>query len=264
MGTKKIDPLWPIIHAKLIDCYTKGLLTAELIAEFTTASPSTVTGWIEKAQPANGERVIKLWHLMAACGLSSREFDEFPEYNRLVSELFGYGLIGMTEVRIAFGHQNASTAFHALRGHPVLRPGFTLEELRKMYDELLNKAKAELRDKLAEIVKRDVKPVLAVDRAPYVRKVAKATPVATVQPAPAPSVPLMPTLSVTDGVSAGLALASLLGAALPLARHLDDATPEERSAFRAFVGAEVLFDLSNLLNRLCGERARSNTPGARP
>jgi hypothetical protein len=58
-------------------------------------------------------------------------------------------------------------------------------------------------------------------------------------------------------------LAILLTKALPLADYLnsDECDPHHRSALRAKVigkggGDEGVFELSNLLNRLCSERAR--------
>ncbi len=53
-------------------------------------------------------------------------------------------------------------------------------------------------------------------------------------------------------------LAALLEAALPLARVLesDDCSDEERQRLRDLVGHENFFDLTNLLHRLGGKRAR--------
>jgi alkylhydroperoxidase family enzyme len=53
-------------------------------------------------------------------------------------------------------------------------------------------------------------------------------------------------------------LASLLQAALPLARVLesDDCSDQDRQRLRELVGAEDFFELTNLLHRLGGRHAR--------
>jgi hypothetical protein len=54
-----------------------------------------------------------------------------------------------------------------------------------------------------------------------------------------------------------VAIASMLGALAPYLRLLvSEATPEQRSRFRKLMGDVAVFDISNLLESLCSERAR--------
>lgn len=57
-------------------------------------------------------------------------------------------------------------------------------------------------------------------------------------------------------------LAALLGAAAPLARHLesDAYSDAERAHFRYLIGEDAFFKLTNSLARLSGTRARAQTP----
>ena len=57
-----------------------------------------------------------------------------------------------------------------------------------------------------------------------------------------------------------LVTATLLGAVLPLVRHFnsDACNPQQRSSLRKLVGSDEMFDLSNIVNNLCSERARDH------
>ena len=54
-------------------------------------------------------------------------------------------------------------------------------------------------------------------------------------------------------------LAHMLIAALPIAKLIasNEFSTEERANLRELAGAKTIFDLSNMLNALCGERARA-------
>jgi hypothetical protein len=58
-------------------------------------------------------------------------------------------------------------------------------------------------------------------------------------------------------------LAMLLSAAMPMVRVLnsDACSPEDRSYLREIMGEDGIFELSNILNALCSERARKDIRG---
>ncbi len=78
---------------------------------------------------------------------------------------------------------------------------------------------------------------------------------------PTPSPILVTTTPSSDKLSVSLvtSLAHLVQAAIPLAEivNSDKCSPEDRKKLRDLAGGNGVFRLANLLNRLCGEKARS-------
>ncbi|MFZ1300996.1 MAG: hypothetical protein WAQ27_00215 [Candidatus Microsaccharimonas sp.] len=255
----EVKNLWGIVSPRLRTQVQEGLVSPERIAEFCKAAPGTVRSWIKGEHPAKGEKLIRLWHLLAIGG-SAPELQRLPEFNRLVSELFAFDVINITEAQLLCGlnSDHVSNAYATLRGQDVMRPYLDVHDIRREYDERLRAAKQSfgasvapepvepIREKTYE-APPDPTPVVSEEPPPA------ATP-AVVAPAPAP-VSVSPSLFQTDPK---LILASLLGAAAPIAKQLnsDAITAEERSQFRELIGAEVLFELSTTLNALCSERSR--------
>ena len=120
-----------------------------------------------------------------------------------------------------------------LRGTPPMRPQFTVEELRRVNDEVLQSMRAEIKP-IDIAVPVASAPRKYVDSGELVRKTS------------------------ANGDRILVFTASHLLAALPLVRYLDseECTAEDRSTLRRLVGNEEMFDLSNHLNNLCSERAR--------
>lgn len=225
------DQLWSAVAPRLRERVDAGLPTW-YIAKFCGATVGTVTDWLTTSK-ANGERLLRLWHILAIAGSPSPELEEIPELNRYLSELFALRVISGAEAEEIAGISavDSSYVYGTLRGTPVQHPKFSVHELRELYDAQLHDAKQAIVDTIAAFPASSAKAVAPVVSSPDVR---------------------------LTGDDYKVTLASLLGAALPLATYLvsDNATPGERSSFRDLVGAETLFELTNTLSALSSERAR--------
>lgn len=228
--------VWEKIHPRLVAQKQQGIDLNE-VAAFCEVNLDTVQRWL-RGTPANGERLIRLWHLLALLGSDSPELRKLPAFNRYLAELLAFGVVSLDEACQIAGIKNTQSLFKITRGQPPMHPSFNLGELKQLYAPRLQYAKDQ------------VQGGGAVSQ--------PAEPPETVAPSGSPAMPSVPDLRQIVQHDNKLVLATLLGAALPLARYLDSpaSSAQERSAFRDLVGQENLFDLSNLLNNLCSERAR--------
>ena len=248
------DELWRLVSPRLQEQVEAGTLTIEQIAAFCKASPLTVKRWLSNKNPANGERLIRLWELLAFTGSNSPEMDKIPPLNRLLSQLYAFDVIALDEVQMyaSYKTNHSGMIFNMFRGVPLMHPEVSIEELITSYEEVLNDRKLAWNPTWDIPVKAPAVPAISVEDHPRLPE--SPEPLA----APEVAVPSLESLLVSDPK---LALATLLGAAAPLATYLrsDAANAEERSAFRKLINTEVLFDLSNTLSALCSERAREMT-----
>jgi len=220
-----------------------------LVTRFTDSAPSTIKGWMDGSHPAKGERLNSLWHFLAAAGFDSPELAEVDVFGRYVGQLLAYRVIDMSNALEVCGVKNPQAVFDVIRGNRTpANPSVTYEELVELYGEQLQAAIDKLRQELGITsntgVSQDV-PEPELEQHPA------ATPV--VSPV------------VLPGVGTGDRELFLLGAArhlsdtLALVRYLaEHCPPEERSRLREFMGVDAMFELSNLINGLCGERANAH------
>jgi len=253
----EVQGLWEIVLPRLRDQVEHGKIEVEQVAVFCKAAPVTVRSWLKGDHPANGERLLRLWHILSLGG-DAPEIDSLPEVNKFLSRLYAFGVIDIQEVQLYAGMDSAhvGNVYKALRGQPLMRRPIEPAELYAMYEDQLTAAIAAINPSTATTPTTNTN-ILEAASAP--------TPVAQQPPRETSEVisepEIAPTItSVTSLLSADpkLLLASLLGASAPLAKVLlsEATTAEERSKFRELVGTEVLFELSNTLNALCSERAR--------
>lgn len=231
----KHESLWPIVHSRLREYMTASNWDIETVADGTDSTPDTVAGWLA-GREAIGERLIRLWHLLAALGCDSPELDELKPINFLCGQLLTFGVVSMDELHDTISVSKHQAVLRMLRGSDPLRWCLTYEELIELYEDQLQAA-------LARLPKLD----------------------ATADPKPATQ-ERVPSLSAAGRIVEGMSVegenllvaAAVFNAALPLARHLDsdDCSAEQRSSLRRLIGEENMFDLSNHLNNLCSERAR--------
>lgn len=209
----------------------------QLVCEFVGAAPKTVRRWVANANPAKGENEIRLWHLLLAAGYEFPEL-EIPEFNFYLAQLHAYSIITFDEVAQLCGVKNEQTALQIMRGQPPMHPAVLLEDLKELYDEPLQAARANLQQTLS-----------AADPLPVETMIL-------------PQLPTIPMKAVNEVLTFEMlvqVLGDLLSAALPLAElALDSWTPEQRARLRELVGDEAMFELSNNMNALCSERARAN------
>jgi hypothetical protein len=259
----QIVDLWKRLLPRLREQVSNGSLTIVGIAEFCNVGTKAVEGWIAEKRDVTGERLIRLWFLLALSGSASPEIDKMPRLNATLAELYAFNVISIDEVQLYSGLKAVSggNIYQTLRGMPLMNPQVTVDELETDFGQKLAQAKQLIKETLIkEVLPQEVPPVepSEVTPAPSVEPLDAATS----ETAPldeTPQAPVAPTVEhLPYSSDAKLSLASLLGAAAPLAKHLNSkaVTAEERSAFRELISTEVLFDLSNTLNALCSERAR--------
>ncbi|MFZ2494468.1 MAG: hypothetical protein WAW60_01675 [Candidatus Saccharimonadales bacterium] len=228
------------LQAKLLPRLQVSHLTDQQVAEFCGVATITAHDWRRGKTPPNGERQIKLWYLLELDGANSPEVKTIPPLQAYVRQLFALGIMDMPTVMEAFRLSKSQSVYYALRGGKLMSPSVSLDDLKEMYESTLQTTKL-----------RFVRLRGEDGAAPDVSE----RPVVTAKPnrvtVTSPQISLE-----SDPV---LMLASLLGAALPMIRHLnsDGATPEARSRLRRLMGDGGVFELSNHFNALCSERARN-------
>jgi hypothetical protein len=244
----EVKDLFKVVQPRLSE-YRRTHGNLQPVCIFVEAVPSTVMAWAANDRPAQGARLLRLWHLLAAAGYESPEMKTLPPISRYLSELFAYSCINMEEAMQLAGVKNEQSALLIMRGSPPMNPAMPLDELAELYQEQLETAKVAL---LATLP--------GAPEAPPSQLTAMPTPQpAVVEPASPPALPGVPVGVTSD--SKVYTLATLLGAALPLARGLnsDRSKPADRALLRELMGETGVFELSNILDALCGERARSSS-----
>ena len=215
----------------------------QLVCDFVSATPNTVMGWTTGTAP-QGARLIRLWHFLALNGHDSPELIKLPAFCRYISELFAFQCITLEEVLQYCGVTADQTALQIMRGQPPMHPAMSLDDLKELYNVQLETAKAAARVPLPPA---DT-PVSVAASSPE-------------PPATPPSeAEVLPALLAGSGNQSKITtLATLLSAALPLVRlvNSDKCKPADRALLRELMGTNGVFELSNHLNDLCGERSRS-------
>lgn len=238
----QVQNLFERVQPRLVE-YHRNTNDLEFISEFVGAVPTSIMDWINNKQPCKGARLIRLWHFLDAAGFESPELEKIPPFNCYLGQLFAFGVITMDEVLQYAGVRNEQTGFQMMRGQPPMHPAMSLEDVQELHDEQLEQ-------------------VLTA----FGRRLRKFDEPSTVRQAATPEAPEVPAVQVPTGpmdATSGTVytLATLFGAALPLARHLnsDRCKPQDRALLRELMGEDGIFELSNILNALCGERARSQS-----
>ena len=67
----KSEQLWTVVRPRL-RAYLGRTWDFGLVAKMTASAVPTVTGWLADQTPP-GERLIRLWHMLAAVGFESPE-----------------------------------------------------------------------------------------------------------------------------------------------------------------------------------------------
>lgn len=230
--TMTSDGIWSLVGPRL-RLFLGQTWNFDFVAEATGSTVPTVSNWLANQVPP-AERIIKLWHLLAAVGYDSPEIDELPVFNRYCGELLAFGVVGFDELKDFCGVTDANAVLRMLRGTMPQRPQFTPEELSELYER-------ELRKRKADAPRVDV---LVSTETPEAELISQ------------PSAQAADTIG---NVGLVVSTASALSSVLPLVRYFDsdDCMSVERSRLRALVGNDGMFELSNHLNNLCSERARS-------
>jgi len=240
----QVQNLFERVQPRLVE-YHRTTNDLEFISEFVGAVPTSILDWINNKQPCKGARLIRLWHFLDAAGFETPELEKIPPFNCYLGQLFAFGVITMDEVLQYAGVRNEQTGFQIMRGQPPMHPAMSYEDIQELHDEQLEQVLTAFGQRLRKS-----------DEPSAVRQVAEA---ASQEPEVSAvhesTVPIAPTSGTV------YTLATLLGAALPLARHLnsDRCKSSDRALLRELMGEDGVFELSNILSALCSERARSQT-----
>lgn len=267
------DKLGAIVRRRLRD---HPRLDLDVVKDFVFASPSTIHTWLtnDKVGPPRGERLNRLWHLLAAVGIDSPELDRLPEFHRYAGELHAYGvvpfkaesndndidmlaLLGLQHeqgvLRVLRGDQNPQNPLIGMIGNNAGRAILSAEPLIANYGAELDAAKALWHPRFDQALPG---------------KVAKPAPTqqiaATRIEAPVPSAPepqivtpvIMPRVAspIDEHI---LDLAKQLAALVPLLQLAisSECSDEDRARLRKLVGQENLHNIRMALTRLTSTRA---------
>lgn len=247
-------PLFKVIQLRLNDFVTRS--EPHILCEFIGVVPSTVHAWAKGKHPAQGVNLIRLWHFLAAAGYDSPEMEKLHPYTKYAGELLAYSIVTIGEVGQIFGVKKVQSTHQHLRGmHQTAHPAFELDELKALYDEQLQKEKKKLREQLAGAEGSQEPETMARGPAHSTEPTTTAVSMG--------SVPPTDMLFARNKEAGIMTLATLLSSALPLARNInsDSCSPADRSRLRDLLGEGGVFELSNILNALCSERARTDMKG---
>jgi len=237
---RKTDDLARTLVGRLRD----ARLDTYLVAAFTGGKPTTVTGWVNKNNPPRGLMLNGLQVLLYVLGVESPEFLRVTQYGQYLARLMAFQLVSLEKAQEFIGAGYPQAVFETIRGERdpydedvAIRPTISLEELQQRFDGSLTAAEEKLRKRFEN---PETTPGDIVRDAGGVQQ---GTPAA------------MPTMLDHGGLVA--LIASRIGEVRPLAQYLlDECSPEDRARVRELLGEEGVFDLSNLFNALCSERAR--------
>lgn len=221
----------------------------EVVAEFCGIGRAAVQGWLAGGRPLGGVFTLKLWHLLEVAGITSPELKKARKDYPLgvyIGRLLAFDVITKDKASEICGNVKDDAIYRAARAAGRLsRCTQTLEELEREYGEYLALAEAELRQTLGST--SVPLPTEEVETPPPASQAE--VPMSVTEPA---VVQLGGTsrelfiLKLAQDLLAGLAAANFAAAQL---------TPEERTLLRALMGKDGMFQLSNVTERLCGERA---------
>lgn len=234
------------------------------IAEFTENSHTgSVVYWLNGSYLPKGLsfwRVTVFFHLI---GYRVEEFERLREEYQKAVVLLGAGVMEAAELAREFGYhgdQRISQMYTVLRNNTLLSDDKMLvikqfvEEQTSIITEIYESTALQYSDVILEKTLPVKSPEPELEPTPVVHEVAPPEKVTVVET----------TADASDELAemAARTLAGLIQTAVPLAKLLDSdrVTENVRDRLRQLSGpgASGVFELSNLLNRLCGPRARQS------
>jgi hypothetical protein len=227
----------------------------ELMAEFCDSHYRTALGWLRGEPLPKGLRLVKLRVFLQFVGYNVTDVIYTLNGAEPLSQLVALNLATVDEVRDELAYTKDDAVFRILHGEAT-----SLTEGRgEVLLDFVNQHQAAL------------EPALATARA-SIQKALPVQPWTTqpsgfpVEPDPVVSTPPVqlaePTIPSLSAKLIITLLASYLSAAKPLADLLDsdEYTEADRTRLRAIVGDTDFFELTNVMHRLSGPRARRIYP----
>lgn len=253
MHSSELGPLLMARLAKVNQLPDGQPLLIEM-REFVGVERDTVMRWLrEPTKHPRGEKLNKLWHFLQAAGIDSPELKKLQEthaFGAYLGMLMAYGVITLEEAVDYCGLTSEQSALQVIRGgqRPV-EPKESLEGLRAIYEEELDRLVGELSERLANLRSGSESTSSSVEvRIPL-------PPVMVSKPKAELSVPIQ-SESGDGNTDFILDLAAAIAQLhVKVLYALDALTSEEIALVRKYANSNVLFDLSNALNRMGSTRA---------
>lgn len=238
----------------------KSGLSSRQIADLIGSKDTTsARRWLTGENDPSGELRIRLWHLLAELGMKSPELNKLQQehpFGYYLGRLLALGVIDVKEMTAITGLKHTQQSYDILQGETAHHPTETVESLTAKYDSTLNSKIVKLHEnnslELSSSIEQASKPT------DQVSKDTTETAVVSVEPA-TPDTSTAWSLGETttkDREAFLFDIARKLADVAVLMRILlNTCSAEERAQVRAHLGENGMFDLSQLVNRMCGERA---------
>lgn len=220
---------------------------------------SAMRGWFtfKKGKPYTfpvGENLIRLRFFLDHTGYQVSEVQKLEAPIRDCGRLLAFRIIEIQDIIQALNFKvsngDPSHVLTVLRG----QNGFSAERLKKLKDfvEEFREFLPEKQQKVPSLRYRGQKNTFTTPMQKPIQHTAPAREHKFASKAP----------NVTDKKDLIEGFAMVVKGLVPFARYLlsEACTPEDRDKLRQLAGGDGVFHLSNALNRLCGEQARTEIP----
>ena len=226
---------------------------------------STVKLWLgDKHKPMGGLAGLKLWHFLAQVGIASPELgqvrENYPEAEYL-GRLVAFGVLSLDEV-CKMCRVQKDAILRAVRNQNRLLHCPTLEALKKEHSVALEAAvknfqKLSRRVDVALARKKPVPDKQGATSSGELKDLQRrlneiletlriAVPVVTQQSTDEQPITFLAIRDVAEKLQVAAVAANVA---------ISQFSPEQRDLLRVLMGPRAMFDLSNVLERLCTERA---------
>jgi hypothetical protein len=230
-----------------------GRENQKVVAEFIEAQPLATYRWYTKRFTAVGETLVRVRCMFELLDYYVTDYMIIPEPIRQLTRLMAYGCTTFGEIVPVFEFEgdNRHSAMGGLTGKRGVSNAriAKIEEFANQYVELIAKSGESRR----EVLVKKLQPA-APRQLPVLKPVASVL----ASRAERSSAAAVASISQTAREAIIESAARQVLALLPLAELLftDEFTAAERGRFRDLTGNKGVFNLSNCLNGLCGERMR--------
>lgn len=229
----------------------------QLVAEFTGVSTGTVRRWLKNSHIPIGHSFWSACLFFDLIGYRVTEYSGLPDLYKSAIKVFTYGADSPDSVATYFGHDGINTAsllYRRFRENTALTEAVEQQAASILNSEVLVELITEIETSWIDRLE-SFRVSTEVDQIPVVKDPTVSS---------EPNVRTRPKAKVKKAEMAQFELlaqtfAGLVATMQPLARYLesDQFSATERDIVRETAGQKNLFELSNVLSRLCSERARA-------
>lgn len=216
-------------------------------AEFIRCEPRRISYKWMNDFTALGDNLLRLRYLLELLGYNVTELSKLDPVVRDLGRLYAYDIAMLDDIAEVLGYEAGGQTRKVLMGQRNVTEGRKAQAKKFVEDfaELTDSKRAEL-SMLRNLVIEEVSET-------------------TLSPAPASIRERSASKAVNAKEATIIAFAHGVQALIPLARLLmsDQFTAEDRKRMRDEAGGNGVFDLSNLMTGLCGEKARNRAQEGR-